>query len=73
VAAIDGRIALANMGPVPFRARAAEQALAEGPERLRPRNSPRRAPSLGEDVHADRRYRQHLARVLTRRALEQRR
>ena len=29
-AAIDGRIALANMGSVPLRARAAEQALADG-------------------------------------------
>ncbi|HEY4464359.1 MAG TPA: xanthine dehydrogenase family protein subunit M, partial [Streptosporangiaceae bacterium] len=67
---IDGRIALANMGPVPLRARAAEQALAAGA-------SPAEAAALAadgtepaEDIHADRAYRQHLARVLTRRALE---
>jgi carbon-monoxide dehydrogenase medium subunit len=70
VAAIDGRIALANMGPVPVRARAAEQALRGGA-------SPAEAAALAaegtepaEDIHADRAYRQHLARVLTRRALE---
>ena len=70
VAAIDGRIALANMGPTPLRAIAAEQALAAGAsvadaaERAADETSP------GEDMHADREYRRHLARVLTRRALE---
>jgi aerobic carbon-monoxide dehydrogenase medium subunit len=70
VAAIAGRVALASMGPVPVRARAVEQALAGGA-------SPAEAASLaaegtepGEDIHANRPYRQHLARVLTRRALE---
>ena len=70
VAAIDGRIALANMGQVPVRARAAEQALAGGA-------SPAEAAALAaegtepaEDIHANRAYREHLARVLTRRALE---
>jgi carbon-monoxide dehydrogenase medium subunit len=70
VAAVDGRIALANMGPTPLRARAAEEALAAGA-------SPADAAALaadgtapGEDLHADREYRQHLARVLTRRALD---
>jgi carbon-monoxide dehydrogenase medium subunit len=70
VAATGGRIALANMGPVPVRARAAEQALSRGA-------SPAEAAALAAegtepagDIHADRDYRQHLARVLTRRALE---
>jgi aerobic carbon-monoxide dehydrogenase medium subunit len=69
-AAIAGRIALANMGSTPLRATAAEQALAGGA-------SPEQAAALaadgtspGEDIHADRAYREHLARVLTRRALE---
>jgi len=71
-AAIDGRIALANMGPVPLRALAAERALAAG---VRPAEAAELAAdgtSPGEDIHADRAYRQHLARVLTRRALEHR-
>jgi carbon-monoxide dehydrogenase medium subunit len=73
VAAIDGRIALANMGQVPVRARAAERALAGGA-------SPAEAAGLaadrtepGDDIHANAAYRQHLARVLTRRALEHQR
>jgi carbon-monoxide dehydrogenase medium subunit len=70
VAAIDGRIALANMGPTPLRATAAEEALAAGAS---PADAAARAAdgtSPGEDMHADKTYRQHLARVLTRRALE---
>jgi len=69
-AAIGGRIGLANMGPTPLRARAAEHALASGA-------SPAQAAALaaegtepGEDIHAARDYRMHLARVLVRRALE---
>jgi len=71
-AAIDGRIALANMGPVPLRARAAEQALADGASPARAAELAADGTSPGEDIHADRAYRQHLARVLTRRALEHR-
>jgi carbon-monoxide dehydrogenase medium subunit len=70
VAAVDGRIALANMGPTPLRATAAEEALAAGAS---PADAAARAAdgtSPGEDMHADKPYRQHLARVLTRRALE---
>jgi carbon-monoxide dehydrogenase medium subunit len=72
VAAFDGRIALANMGPVPLRARTAEQALAEGASAAEAAQLAAEGTEPGEDMHADRRYRQHLARVLTRRALEQR-
>ncbi len=42
VAAIDGRIALANMGPTPLRATAAEQALAAGATARRGRRVRRR-------------------------------
>jgi carbon-monoxide dehydrogenase medium subunit len=70
VAAIDGRIALANMGPVPLRARAAEQALARGASTQEAARLAADGTEPGEDMHADRAYRQHLARVLTGRALE---
>ena len=69
VAAVDGRIALANMGPVPLRATAAEQALAGGASVAEAAELAAEGTSPGEDIHADRAYRQHLARVLTRRAL----
>jgi carbon-monoxide dehydrogenase medium subunit len=70
VAAVGGRIALANMGSTPLRATAAEEALAAGAS---PADAAERAAdgtSPGDDMHADREYRRHLARVLTRRALE---
>jgi aerobic carbon-monoxide dehydrogenase medium subunit len=70
VAAVDGRIALANMGPVPVRARAAEQALADGASLAEAASLAAEGTQPTEDIHADRTYRQHLARVLTRRALE---
>jgi aerobic carbon-monoxide dehydrogenase medium subunit len=72
VAAADGRIALANMGPVPVRALAAERALAEGASPAAAAELAAEGTSPGEDIHADRAFRQHLARVLTRRALEHR-
>ncbi len=71
-ATAGGRIALANMGPVPLRARAAEQALADGASPAEAAELAAEGTEPGEDVHADRDYRRHLARVLTRRALEQR-
>ena len=70
VAAIGGRIALANMGPVPLRARAAEEALAGGASAAEAAALAAEGTSPGEDIHADREFREHLARVLTRRALE---
>jgi aerobic carbon-monoxide dehydrogenase medium subunit len=70
VAVCDGRIALANMGLTPLRARAVEQAVAAGA-------GPADAADLAvvgtdpvEDLYADVDYRRHLVRVLTRRALE---
>jgi carbon-monoxide dehydrogenase medium subunit len=69
VAAIDGRIALANMGATPVRATAAEDALAGGASPAAAAEHAAEGTSPGEDMHADREYRRHLARVLTRRAL----
>jgi aerobic carbon-monoxide dehydrogenase medium subunit len=70
VAAVDGRIALASMGPTPLRAAAAEAALADGASPAQAAEQAAEGTSPGEDMHADREYRRHLARVLTRRALE---
>jgi carbon-monoxide dehydrogenase medium subunit len=69
-AAINGRIALANMGSTPLRASAAEQALADGASAAEAAGLAAEGTSPGEDIHADREFRRHLARVLTRRALE---
>jgi aerobic carbon-monoxide dehydrogenase medium subunit len=68
-AAIGGRIALANMGPTPIRAHAAERALAEGASTEQAAGLAAEGTSPGTDIHADRAYREHLARVLTARAL----
>jgi aerobic carbon-monoxide dehydrogenase medium subunit len=68
-AAIGGRIALANMGPTPIRAHAAERALAEGASAEQAAGLAAEGTSPGTDIHADRAYREHLARVLTARAL----
>jgi aerobic carbon-monoxide dehydrogenase medium subunit len=70
VAAAGGRIALANMGSRPLRAAAAEQALADGASAAEAAELAAEGTSPGEDIHADREYRRHLARVLTCRALE---
>jgi aerobic carbon-monoxide dehydrogenase medium subunit len=69
VAAVDGRIALANMGSRPLRAHAAEQALASGASAAEAAQLAADGTSPGQDMHADREYREHLARVLTERAL----
>jgi len=68
-ATVGGRIALANMGSTPLRARAAEAALAGGA-------SIAEAAALADedtepvaDMHAQPDYRRHLARLMTRRAL----
>jgi aerobic carbon-monoxide dehydrogenase medium subunit len=71
-AATGGRIALANMGPTPLRARAAERALASGASPAEAAELAADGTEPGEDLHANREYRRHLARVLTRRALEHR-
>ncbi|MFG2602548.1 FAD binding domain-containing protein [Streptomyces sp. NPDC048514] len=68
----EARIALTNMGPTPLRATAAERALsgADGPEAVA-----RAAEAAAEDTRPARdlagspEYREHLARVLTRRSV----
>ncbi|HEY6501542.1 MAG TPA: xanthine dehydrogenase family protein subunit M [Streptosporangiaceae bacterium] len=69
VAATGGRVALANMGARPLRASAVEQALASGASVTDAAQLAAEGTEPGEDIHADREYRQHLARVLTERAL----
>jgi aerobic carbon-monoxide dehydrogenase medium subunit len=69
VATVAGRVALANMGSRPVRAEATEQALAAGASIEQAAEQAAEGTSPGTDIHADGEYRQHLARVLTRRAL----
>ncbi len=64
-----GTIALTNMGPTPLRARAAEAALANGPAAAG--DAAAEGTSPADDVAASAEFRKHLARVLTRRAVEQ--
>jgi carbon-monoxide dehydrogenase medium subunit len=70
VAAYDGRVALASMGGTPLRALATEEALRSGASIADAAALAAEGTSPGYDFHADSDYRQHLARVLTRRALE---
>jgi carbon-monoxide dehydrogenase medium subunit len=65
-----GRVSLVNMGQTPVRAGAVEAALAGGAS---PRDAAAHAAegtSPSDDLNAPRAYREHLARVLVRRALE---
>jgi len=68
--AVQGpNVALVNMGSVPLRATAVEQALASGAS---PADAAARAAegtSAGSDIHASKEFREHLARVLVARAL----
>jgi carbon-monoxide dehydrogenase medium subunit len=68
-AAIGGRVALANMGSRPLRATATERALASGASVADAAALAAEGTEPGADLHADVEYRQHLARVLTARAL----
>ena len=70
VAAYDGRVALASMGATPVRAHAVEEALRSGAPAAEAAVHAAEGTSAGSDFHADKSYREHLARVLTRRALE---
>jgi carbon-monoxide dehydrogenase medium subunit len=65
------RIGLTNCGPIPARCGAVEQALASGasPEEAAKHASDGLSPS--GDLRASPEYKLHLARVLTRRAIEQ--
>jgi aerobic carbon-monoxide dehydrogenase medium subunit len=70
VAAYNGRVALASMGATPLRALAVEEALRSGASAAEAAAHAAEGTSAGADFHADKNYREHLARVLTRRALE---
>jgi carbon-monoxide dehydrogenase medium subunit len=70
VAVHDGRVALASMGGTPLRASATERALASGASIEEAAELAAEGTSPGYDFHADADYRAHLARVLTKRALE---
>ncbi len=69
VAAVDGRVALANMGATVLRASATERALADGASPADAAALAHEGTSPSADMHASTEYRQHLARVLTERAL----
>ncbi|MGY1823874.1 FAD binding domain-containing protein [Geodermatophilus sp. SYSU D00079] len=69
-AAVDGRVALANMAGTVVRATATEEALARGASIAEAAALADEGTSPGADMHADQEYRRHLARLLTRRALE---
>jgi carbon-monoxide dehydrogenase medium subunit len=70
VAAVDGRVALAGMGSTPLRAAATEAALASGASVADAAVLADTGTSPTADLHATPDYRRHLARLLTRRALE---
>ena len=71
VAVQDGSVALVNMDQTPVRATAVERALAEGAGPRQAATHAAKGTSPPADINADRGYREHLARVLVRRALEE--
>ena len=71
VAVQGGSVALVNMGQTPVRASAVEQALAGGAGPREAASHAAEGASPPEDLNADRGYREHLARVLVARALEE--
>ena len=71
-ARVDGgiQVGLTGMGPTPLRARAAEQALADGASADEAAARVTEGADPPSDVSGSAEYRAHLARVLTRQALE---
>ncbi|MGH7775770.1 MAG: FAD binding domain-containing protein [Candidatus Dormibacterales bacterium] len=65
------RIGLTNVGPTPVRARAVEKALAEGATPAKAAELASEGLNPSGDLRASPEYKKHLARVLTRRAIEQ--
>jgi carbon-monoxide dehydrogenase medium subunit len=63
-------VALVNMGPTPLRASAVETALAQGAAPTDAAQHAAEGTEPSADLNASVEYREHLARVLTRRALE---
>jgi len=64
-------VALVNMGSTPLRAAAVESALASGASIADAAALAAEGTNAGSDIHASKAYREHLARVLVRRALEE--
>jgi aerobic carbon-monoxide dehydrogenase medium subunit len=64
------RVALVNMGSVPLRARGVEEALAQGASIADAAERAAEGTEPPSDLNATPEYREHLARVLVRRALE---
>lgn len=64
------RVALVNMGSTPLRARGVEEALASAPSLVDAAARATEGTEPPTDLNASSQYREHLARVLTRRALE---
>jgi len=67
----DVRVGLAGMGPTPLRARAVEDAVAGGASPAEAAAHAAEGADPPSDVSGSSEYRAHLARVLTRQALEQ--
>jgi aerobic carbon-monoxide dehydrogenase medium subunit len=66
----DTRVALVNMGSTPVRARGVEEALASGASAADAAERAAEGTEPPSDLNATPEYREHLARVLVRRALE---
>jgi len=66
----EARVGLTNMATVPVRARGVEAALAAGASVAEAAEAAAEGTAPGSDLNASAEYRAHLARVLTRRALE---
>lgn len=64
------RVALVNMGTTPLRARGVEEALAQGASAADAAEHAAEGTEAPSDLSATPEYREHLARVLVRRALE---
>jgi carbon-monoxide dehydrogenase medium subunit len=71
VAVQGNAVALVNMGSTPLRATAVENALASGASIADAAALAAEGTSAGSDIHASKAYREHLARVLVKRALEE--
>src|SRR5262249_52033032 len=71
VAVQGNSVALINMGSTPLRAAAVESALANGASPADAAQHATEGPSAGSVIHASKAYREHLAGVRTRRALEE--
>ncbi len=65
------RVALTNMGPIPLRASGVEEALADGADAAAASERAAEGTSPPSDHNGSAEFREHIARVMTRRALEE--